>query len=237
MNLTPAAEKQLWARAGVSRIAEIRGFPFPSHAALKAAVATDEAQLGIEYAAARGLVRISKSHVAALLILGLSWVTPLLALASVILPFATGNWWALGGAPSAFIGQLLANPHLPGKALIGLAVIGAMQHVAFTRTILQPVLDRLRPHSYDPTKSVIKLAVAGAILHVAFARSILEGTTWISFCFAVSAIALWVLNRLAWRWAHDAVLASEAFAAYLFGTRNLHIRDKGGKMHNVEDQR
>jgi hypothetical protein len=52
---------------------------------------------------------------------------------------------------------------------------------------------------------------------------------------AASAIALWTLNRPAWRWAHDAVLASEAVAADLFRTHNLHIRDKSGKMQDAED--
>jgi hypothetical protein len=237
MNLTPGVEEQLWARAGVSRIVDIRGFPFPSYDAFRAAVTKGDAHLGIEYAAARDLARVTKSPAAALLILGLSWVTPLLALASVILPFSTGNWWALGGAPSAFIGQVLANPYNPAKSLIGLAVAGAIRHVAFARTILQAVLARLMASPHDSTKSLIKLAVVGAILHVASARSILEGTTWISFCFAVSAIDLWVLNRLAWTWAHEAALHSEALAALLFKTGNLHIRDRQGTIHNAEPSR
>jgi len=200
MNLTPDAEKQLWARAGVSRIVDIRGFPFPSHDAFKAAVTKGDAQLGIEYAAARDLVRVTKSPAAAVLVLGLSWVTPLLALASLVLPFATGNWWALGGAPSSFLGQLLANP-------------------------------------YNPAKPLTKVILAGALLHLAVNRSILHGATWISFCFAVSAITLWVLNRLAWTWAHAAAFHSEALAALLFKTRNLHIRDRQGNIHDAEPSR
>lgn len=197
VNLTRDAEKQLWARAGVSRIVDIRGFPYPNHDAFKAAVARGDAQLGIEYAAARDLVRTTKSPAAAVLVLGLSWVTPLLALASLVLPFASGNWWALGGAPSSFLGQFLANP-------------------------------------YNPAKPLTKVMLAGALLHLAVNRSILHGAAWISFCFAISAITLWVWNRLAWTWAHAAALHSEALAALLFKTRNLHIRDRQGNIHDAE---
>lgn len=197
MNITPSVEEQLWARAGVSRIADIRGFPFSSYDAFKAAVRKGDAQLGIEYAAARDLVRVTKSPAAGLLVLGLSWVTPLLAFASLVLPFSTGNWWALGGAPSSFLGQFLANP-------------------------------------YNPAKVVTKVILAGALLHLAVNRSILHGATWISFCFAMSAITLWVLNRLAWTWAHTAALHSEALAAVLFKSHNLHIRDRQGNIHNAE---
>lgn len=197
MNLTPGVEENLWARAGVSRIVDIPGFPFSSYDAFKAAVAKGDAQLGIEYAAARDLVRVTKSPAAGLLVLGLSWVTPLLALASLVLPFSTGNWWALGGAPSSFLGQFLANP-------------------------------------YNPAKPVTKVILAGALLHLAVNRNILQGATWISFCFAVSAIILWVLNRLAWMWAHAAALHSEALAALLFKTHNLHIRDRSGTIHDAE---
>lgn len=197
MNLTPNAEEQLWSQAGVRRIVDVRGFPFPSYDALRAAVMNREAQLGIEYAAARDLVRITKSPAAALLILAMTGMTPLLALASLLLPFLTGNWWALGGAPSSFLGQFLANP-------------------------------------YNPAKPLTKVILAGTLLHLAVNQSVLHGATWISFCFAASVVNLWVLNRLAWAWAHAGVLQSEALAALLFKTRNLHIRDSSGTIHNAE---
>jgi len=196
MNITSEIEKKLWAAAKVTRIFDIAGFPFAGHAELKAAVASGEAQLGIEFAAARELVRISKSASASALILALTWVTPALAIGSVVVAFVTGNWWALCGVVSSFLGQILANP-------------------------------------YNPAKSLWKILVAAALLHLAVAGSIVQGVTWASFSFAVSAITLRIVNRLAWRWAHDAVLASEAFAAHLFRTRNLHIRDSSGKSHDA----
>jgi len=197
MKISPSIEEQLWSRAGVHRIVDVRGFPFPSYDAFRAAVSSSEAQLGIEYAAARDLVRVTKSPAAAILILGMSWVTPLLALGSLIAAFVTGNWWALGGAPSSFLGQILANPH-------------------------------------NPAKYLTKIILIGALLHLTVNRSILHGATWISFCFAVAAINLWVLSRLAWPWAHADVLRSEALAALIFKTRNLHIRDRSGTIHDAE---
>lgn len=199
MDITPEIEKKLWAATGASRISDIAGFPFPSHAALTAAVATGEAQLGIEYAAARELVPISKSASAYALMLALAWVMPTLAISSVIIAFATENWWALGGVVSSFLGQTFANPH-------------------------------------NPMKGLGKILVAAALLHIIVSGSVIQGGTWASFSFAASAIALWTLNRLAWRWAHSAVLASEAVAAHLFGTRNLHIRDNSGKIHDAKGQ-
>jgi hypothetical protein len=91
----------------------------------------------------------------------------------------------------------------------------------------------------DGNKAVVhghprKILVVAALLHLAVAGSITTGLTWASFSFAVSAITLRILNHLAWRWAHEAALASEAFAAHLFRTRNLHIRDSTGKFHNVK---
>jgi len=196
MNITPEVEQRLWAAAGVSRISDIAGFPLPNYDALKTTVANGQAQLGVEYAAARDLVRITKSPSAAMLILALSFVMPALAFGSLILAFLTWNWWALGGVVSSFLGQMFANP-------------------------------------YNPLKRLGKLLVAGALLHVVVAQSVVHGTAWVSFSFAVSAIALWTLNHLAWRWAHEAALASEAFAAHLFKTHNLHIRDNHGKIHDA----
>lgn len=94
-------------------------------------------------------------------------------------------------------------------------------------------LGQLFANPYNPAKWLGRLLVAAALLHLVVDQSIVHGTTWISFSFAVSAIVLWLLNGLAWSWAHEAVLASEAFAAYLFKTRNLHIRDKHGIIHSV----
>jgi len=156
-----------------------------------------ETQLGIEYAAARDLVRVTKSPAAGALILAMAWVTPLLALASLALPFISGNWWALGGAPSSFLGQFLANP-------------------------------------YNPAKPLTKAMLAATLLHLIVAQSVLHGAAWISFCFAASVVNLWILNRLAWKWAHAGVLQSEALAALLFKTRNLHIRDRSGTIHDAQ---
>jgi hypothetical protein len=197
MSRTPAVEEQLWSRAGVRRIVDIPGFPFPSHDALREAVRKGEAQLGIEYAAARDLVRVTKSPAAGALILAMTWVTPLLALASLVLPFITGNWWALGGAPSSFLGQFLANP-------------------------------------YNPAKPLTKVILAATLLHLIVAQSVLQGASWISLCFAASVVNLWVLNHLAWKWAHAGLLQSEALAALLFKTRNLHIRDHSGTIHDAQ---
>jgi hypothetical protein len=133
MNTTPEIEKKLWAAAGVSRISDIPGFPFDSHAALKAAVAAGEAQFGIEYAAARDLVPISKPTVASALILALTWVTPLLAVGSIVVAFVTGNWWALCGVVSSFLGQTLANPCIPARSLWKILVAAAVAHIFVTR--------------------------------------------------------------------------------------------------------
>lgn len=197
MNITPEIEAKLWAAAKASRIADIPGFPLEGHSAFKAAVASGHVQLGIEFAAARDLVWMSKSRGAAALTLALTWVMPVLAIASVVVAFVTGNWWALSGVVTAFLGQTLANP-------------------------------------YSPAQSLWKILVVAALLHLTVVGSITVGLTWASFAFAGSAIALRILNHLAWRWAHEAVLASEAFAAHLFRTRNLHIRDSTtGQFHNV----
>jgi len=195
MTVTSEHEQTLWNEAGVSRISDIDGFPFPSHAALRSAVDNGTAYLGIEYAAARSLVSI-RSVKSVLFVSALGLVMPALALTSPIVAFFTGNWWALGGAISALLGRFSANPYIPSKRFA-------------------------------------KLLVAGAVLHIVIARSIIQGSTWISFCFAASAIALWTLNHLAWKWAHDAALSSEAVAAYLFKTRNLHICDDHGEVYNV----
>jgi hypothetical protein len=197
MNLTPSVEEQLLSRAGVRRIVDVHGFPFSSHDALKTAVMKHEAHLGIEYAAARDLVRITKSPAAGFLILAMTWVTPFLAFASLVLPFITGTWWALGGIVSSFLGQFLANP-------------------------------------YNPAKLLTKVVFAGTLLHLILNQSVLHGMAWVSFCFAASVVNLWVLNRLAWTWAHAGVLQSEALATLLFKTRNLHIRDHSGKIHDAE---
>lgn len=197
MNITPETDKKLWAAANASRIEDIPGFPLANYAELKAAVASGQMQLGIEYGAARSLAGISKSAGASALILALTWVMPAMAVGSVIVALVTGNWWALLGVITCFLGQTLANP-------------------------------------YSPAQSLWKILAVAAILHLATAGSITAGLTWASFSFVVSAIALRILNHLAWRWAHDAVLASEAFAAHLFRTRNLHLRDSTGKHHNVQ---
>lgn len=99
--------------------------------------------------------------------------------------------------------------------------------------VVSSFLGQMFANPYNPAKRLARVLVAAALLHLVAAQSIVHGTTWISFSFAVSAIVLWLLNGLAWSWAHEAVLASEAFAAYLFKTRNLHIRDKHGNIHNV----
>jgi hypothetical protein len=196
MNITAEVEQRLWASAQASQIADIEGFPLPSHAALKAAVASGAAQLGVEFTAARNLAGISKSPGGAALIHGLSLVCPALAIGSIVIAFVTGNWWSLFGVVASFLGQILANPYIPARNLW-------------------------------------KILVAAALLHVVTAASITSGLTWVSFAFAVSVISVRVLNGLAWRWAHDAAVSSEAFAAYLFRTRNLHIRDASGTMHDA----
>ncbi|MEX2492741.1 MAG: hypothetical protein WD425_13370 [Nitrospirales bacterium] len=197
MNITQEIEKELWTKAEVSRITDIPGFPFQNYNALIDAVTAGDARIGIEYSAARELVTISKSASASALILALSWVMPALAIGSVVVALVTGNWWALGGVVSSFLGQTFANPYIPVKGLG-------------------------------------KLLVAGALIHILFAQSIIEGFTWVSFSFAVSAVALYTWNGLAWKWAIEAALASEAFAAYLFKTNNLHIIDNQGKFHDAQ---
>jgi len=197
MNITPEIEKELWTKAEASGITDIPGFPFPSYYALTEAVTTGDARMGIEYTAAKELVRISKSNSAGFLLPILFLVMPALAIGSVVVAFMTGNWWALGGVISSFLGQILANP-------------------------------------YNPVKLLGKLLVAGALFHIFFAQSIIEGFAWVSFSFAVSAVALYTWNGLAGKWAMEAALASEAFAAYLFKTNNLHIVDNQGKWHDAQ---
>jgi hypothetical protein len=100
--------------------------------------------------------------------------------------------------------------------------------------VVSSFLGQTLANPYNPAKVLGKILVAAAILHITASESVTRGFTWVSFSFAASAIALWILNRLAWRWAHSAVLGAEVFAAHLFKTRNLHIRDDAGRMHNVE---
>lgn len=197
MNMTPDVEQKLWTGVGVTRISDIAGFPLPNHDALRTAVLSGQAALGIEYTAARDLVQITKSPSAAWLTLALMNVMMVLAVGSFGVAFGTGNWWALGGVVSAFLGQAAINP-------------------------------------YSPFKSIEKFLVACTLLHIIAVQSIVQGAAWVSFSFAASAISVWVVNRVAWRWAHEAVLASEAFAAYLFKTHNLHILDSHGRMHNAQ---
>lgn len=196
MNITPDVEKKLWESAEARRIADIPGFPLASHADLKASVASGQMQMGIEYTAARSLVSVTKSSAASAFILALTWVMPALVFVSVVVAVVTGNWWALVGIITSFLGQFLANP-------------------------------------YSPAQTLWKVLVAAAVVHLAAAGSITGGLAWASFSFVVSALTLRLLNRLAWQWAYKAVLGSEAFAAYMFRTRNLHLRDHTGKHHNV----
>lgn len=196
MNISPEVQQRLWATAGVTKISDIPGFPLPNHSALKASVVSGKVQLGIEYKAARDLANITKSKGAYALLLALAWVTPALVVSSIIVAFVTGNWWALGGVVSSFLGWLFANP-------------------------------------YNPAKRLGQVLVVAALLYVVYAQSIVQGVAWVCFSFAASDMSLWILNRLAWTWASEAALTSEAFAAYLFKTHNLHIRDSQGTEHNA----
>jgi len=94
-------------------------------------------------------------------------------------------------------------------------------------------LGRLAANPYNPLKRVGAALAIIAFIYALAAEDITTGAPWSALVFTLGYCALWLLNRLSWAWAHDALLESEALAAYLFSTRNLHILDHTGRMHDA----
>lgn len=109
--MNSSAEDSLWNLAGVRTVSELPDFPFPSHEAFVASIRNGDASIGIEYGAARDLTHITKSPVASIALLSLSWVPPLFMLASIVVAIVTGSWAILVGIPTAIIGMFFASPY------------------------------------------------------------------------------------------------------------------------------
>jgi hypothetical protein len=89
---------------------------------------------------------------------------------------------------------------------------------------------------YNPLqKIVLRFSVVGAayVLLTGLDGSAFWGIRWAILCFGASMFTLWYLNSLASECARIAVLKSEAFAAFLFKSGNLHIQDAAGQIHSV----
>jgi hypothetical protein len=106
-------ERKPWRAAGVHEIGGLPGFPFSSHAAFVEAVRNREVAVGVEYPAARDLLGITTSKVANLLMLGITWLPFLLALASVPLGLYQRDWLVLGGLFSSPLALILVSPYSP----------------------------------------------------------------------------------------------------------------------------
>ncbi len=86
---------------------------------------------------------------------------------------------------------------------------------------------------YNPLhKIVLRFSVVAAGCLV-FTGSAFAGFRWATICLGGSMFTLWYVNSIASECARTAVLSSEAFAAFLFKSRNLHIWDAAGRVHSL----
>lgn len=79
---------------------------------------------------------------------------------------------------------------------------------------------------YNPLRHVALFGSLAAVTYCLIAATVLTAGTWSAFAFGLSFLTVRFLNRTAWNWAHKAILGSEALTAYLWKTRNLHIKGK-----------
>lgn len=198
--MNSALTQEFWEAAGRRRLADMAGFPFAGHSALRDAVASGQASLGIEFAAARDTAHFTRSYGAYYFILGLMWVPLLLSFLSVGRAIQVGRWGPLGGLITAIVGFVWA-----GAAL-------AIRAIARANTIAIAVAAILTLSQGTPNTTL----------------------GWAAGCFILSSLAPRFASRIAWSWAHRAVLESEEYATWLFATRNLHIRDAQGRIHDFQ---
>jgi hypothetical protein len=121
--------------------------------------------------------------------------------------------FALGGIPILFIPASIVVAIVTGRwaTLIGIptALIGM--------ALASP---------YNPLHHVLYLASIAAVAYCLIAATVLTAVTWSAFAFGLSFLAVRFVNRTAWSWAKKAILGSEALTAYLWKTKNLHIKGK-----------
>ena len=79
---------------------------------------------------------------------------------------------------------------------------------------------------YNPVHRIAHIVSLASLGYCLIAATVLTPSTWSAFAFALSFLAIRLLNRIAWKWAYSAVLGSEALTAHLFQTANLYIKVK-----------
>lgn len=79
---------------------------------------------------------------------------------------------------------------------------------------------------YNPLRYVALLSSFASVAYCLIAATVLTAGTWSAFAYGLSFLVVRFLNRIAWNWAHKAILGSEALTAYLWKTANLHIKGK-----------
>ncbi len=79
---------------------------------------------------------------------------------------------------------------------------------------------------YAPLHGVAFLASLLMVGYCVIAGSVLTPSSWLAFTFAISFLTVRIINQIAWKWAHQAVLQSGALTAYLWNGRKLHVKGK-----------
>ncbi len=85
---------------------------------------------------------------------------------------------------------------------------------------------------YMPLKGALFGLSIGALFYSLAAGPVVGGFRWALFSFGASYLFTRGGRRLARDWALDAVLRSEALAAYLYKAGKLYIQDSNGVMHS-----
>ena len=112
-------------------------------------------------------------------------------------------------------------PFVKGNWLLALGVVTAF----LGQSLVNP---------FSPLRGLTIRMSLIAVGFIAYRGTLTTTSTWTMFCFALSCFAIWSMNKLAWNWAHVAIMRSEALAAYFYKTGNLHITDPSGEMHTMQ---
>jgi len=86
---------------------------------------------------------------------------------------------------------------------------------------------------YNPLRHIALLGSLASAAYCLIAGTVFTAGTWSLFGFGLSFFAMRFLNRIAWNWASEAVLVSEALTAHLWKTANLHIKGKEFGMRSL----
>ena len=113
-------------------------------------------------------------------------------------------------------------PFLFAPASIAVAIMTARWSVLVG--IVLALLGQFLASPHNPIHVIAYIGSLIALSYCLFMGTILSPGTWSAFAFGISFLVTRFLNRTAWKWARNAVLSSEAFAAYLYKTANLHIK-------------